>query len=129
MVNSFSKYFSMTGWRLGWLVVPEALVRPVERLSQSLYISVPYLSQVAAEAAFEATALMLVHNHPSGSPEPSRADVAVTNRIAEAGRLLGAAEDYDIALLPGGGTAGAQSAGEPAGFVPGEATALAVELI
>ena len=54
VVNSFSKYFCMTGWRIGWLVLPPALVRPVERLQQSLAISVPYLSQVAAEAAFDA---------------------------------------------------------------------------
>ena len=53
IVNSFSKYFCMTGWRIGWLVVPEELVRPVERLQQSLAISVPYLSQVAAEAVFD----------------------------------------------------------------------------
>lgn len=56
VVNSFSKYFCMTGWRVGWLVVPERLVRPLECLQQSLAISVPYLSQVAAEAAFDATA-------------------------------------------------------------------------
>jgi aspartate/methionine/tyrosine aminotransferase len=55
VINSFSKYYCMTGWRVGWMVVPERLVRPIERLSQSLSISVPYLSQVAAEAAFEAT--------------------------------------------------------------------------
>lgn len=54
VVNSFSKYFCMTGWRIGWLVLPQALVRPVERLAQSLAISVPMLSQVAAEAAFDA---------------------------------------------------------------------------
>jgi len=53
VVNSFSKYFSMTGWRLGWLVVPEALLRPVERLSQNLFISPPTLSQRAALAAFD----------------------------------------------------------------------------
>jgi aspartate/methionine/tyrosine aminotransferase len=55
IVNSFSKYYCMTGWRIGWLVVPRALVRPVERLQQNLSISVPFLSQVAAEAAFDAT--------------------------------------------------------------------------
>jgi len=54
VVNSFSKYYCMTGWRIGWLVLPEELVRPIERLQQSLAISVPYLSQVAAEAAFGA---------------------------------------------------------------------------
>jgi aspartate/methionine/tyrosine aminotransferase len=53
VINSFSKYFCMTGWRVGWMVVPEHLVRPVERLQQNLAISVPTLSQIAAEAAFE----------------------------------------------------------------------------
>jgi aspartate/methionine/tyrosine aminotransferase len=53
VVNSFSKYFSMTGWRVGWLVVPPDLVRPIERLSQNFFISVPTLSQHAALAAFE----------------------------------------------------------------------------
>ncbi|MFV0281797.1 MAG: pyridoxal phosphate-dependent aminotransferase [Rhodoblastus sp.] len=54
VVNSFSKYYCMTGWRVGWLVLPQDLVRPAERLQQSLAISVPFLSQVAAEAAFSA---------------------------------------------------------------------------
>ena len=53
VINSFSKYFCMTGWRIGWMVVPEALVRPIERLQQNLAISVPTLSQYAAEAAFD----------------------------------------------------------------------------
>jgi aspartate/methionine/tyrosine aminotransferase len=53
IINSFSKYFCMTGWRIGWMVVPPALVRAVERLQQNLAISVPTLSQIAAEAAFE----------------------------------------------------------------------------
>jgi aspartate/methionine/tyrosine aminotransferase len=53
VVNSFSKYFSMTGWRVGWLVVPEALVRPIERLTQNLYISPPAISQEAALGAFD----------------------------------------------------------------------------
>ncbi len=53
IVNSFSKYFCMTGWRIGWMVVPPALVRAVERLQQNLAISVPTLSQIAAEAAFD----------------------------------------------------------------------------
>ena len=54
VVNSFSKYFCMTGWRVGWLVAPEALVRPLERLQQNLAISVPTISQIAAQAAFDA---------------------------------------------------------------------------
>ena len=54
IVNSFSKYYCMTGWRIGWLVLPEELTRTVERLQQSFAISAPFLSQVAAEAAFDA---------------------------------------------------------------------------
>ena len=56
IVNSFSKYFCMTGWRVGWMVVPPSLVRAVERLQQNLAISVPTLSQIAAEAAFDGRA-------------------------------------------------------------------------
>ena len=56
-INSFSKYFSMTGWRLGWLVVPEALVPVVERLAQNLYICPSALAQHAALACFEPESL------------------------------------------------------------------------
>lgn len=55
VINSFSKYYCMTGWRIGWMVLPQALVRPVERLQQSFYISAPELSQIAAIHAFSAT--------------------------------------------------------------------------
>ncbi len=53
VVNSFSKYFSMTGWRLGWVVAPDDLVEPVRRLAQNFFISAPTLSQIAAVAAFD----------------------------------------------------------------------------
>jgi len=56
VINSFSKYYCMTGWRIGWMVLPENDVRAVERLGQSLYISAPELSQRAAIEAFHATA-------------------------------------------------------------------------
>lgn len=56
VVNSFSKYYSMTGWRVGWMVIPDDLVRPVECLAQNIFISVPSLSQLAACAAFDCTA-------------------------------------------------------------------------
>jgi aspartate/methionine/tyrosine aminotransferase len=56
VINSFSKYFSMTGWRVGWMVVPEPLVRGVERLAQNLYISPPAIAQAAALGAFDAEA-------------------------------------------------------------------------
>ncbi len=55
VVNSFSKYYCMTGWRIGWLVVPPELPRVIERLQQSLAISAPTLSQIAAQAAFDAS--------------------------------------------------------------------------
>jgi aspartate/methionine/tyrosine aminotransferase len=56
VINSFSKYFCMTGWRIGWMVAPPSLVRAIERLQQNFAISVPTLSQIAAEAAFEGRA-------------------------------------------------------------------------
>ncbi|HEX2889429.1 aminotransferase class I/II-fold pyridoxal phosphate-dependent enzyme [Vineibacter terrae] len=61
VINSFSKYFSMTGWRIGWMVVPPALVRPIERLTQNLLISTPTLSQFAALAAFDCTEELEAH--------------------------------------------------------------------
>lgn len=56
VVNSFSKYFSMTGWRIGWMVVPPDHVRVVERLAQNMFICPPHASQVAAQAAFDCAA-------------------------------------------------------------------------
>jgi aspartate/methionine/tyrosine aminotransferase len=56
-INSFSKYFSMTGWRLGWLVLPETLVPAVERLAQNLYICPSTVAQHAALACFEPEAI------------------------------------------------------------------------
>jgi len=58
-VNSFSKYFSMTGWRLGWLVVPEALVPTVEKLAQNLFICAPTIAQHAALACFTPEAIAI----------------------------------------------------------------------
>jgi aspartate/methionine/tyrosine aminotransferase len=55
VINSFSKYFSMTGWRIGWMVVPQGLVRSIERLAQNLFICPPVISQHAALGAFDAT--------------------------------------------------------------------------
>ncbi len=53
VINSFSKYFSMTGWRIGWMVLPEDLCRPVDCLAGNFFISAPHISQVAACAAFD----------------------------------------------------------------------------
>jgi len=55
VINSFSKYYSMTGWRIGWMVVPEAHVRVIERLAQNMFICAPHASQVAALAAMDCT--------------------------------------------------------------------------
>jgi aspartate/methionine/tyrosine aminotransferase len=61
VVNSFSKYYSMTGWRLGWMLVPPDLARSVECLAQNFYISPPGLSQLAAIAAFDCRAELDAH--------------------------------------------------------------------
>lgn len=53
VINSFSKYFCMTGWRLGWLVAPEAYVRELDKLAQNIYLAAPTIAQYAALAAFE----------------------------------------------------------------------------
>jgi len=53
VINSFSKYFSMTGWRVGWMVVPQDHVRVIERLAQNMFICPPHASQVAALAAMD----------------------------------------------------------------------------
>ena len=53
VISGFSKYFCMTGWRLGWMIMPEDLIRPIERLAQNLFISAPALSQEAALTAFD----------------------------------------------------------------------------
>lgn len=61
VINSFSKYFAMTGWRLGWMIVPSALMQSVERLAQNLFISPPTLPQLAALKAFECNELLEKH--------------------------------------------------------------------
>ncbi len=60
VINSFSKYFSMTGWRLGWMVVPEGYVRQVDKLAQNLFIAAPTLAQHAALAAFDEETLAIL---------------------------------------------------------------------
>ncbi|MDI2234769.1 aminotransferase class I/II-fold pyridoxal phosphate-dependent enzyme, partial [Pseudomonas aeruginosa] len=60
VLNSFSKYFGMTGWRLGWLVAPAAAVPELEKLAQNLYISAPSMAQQAALACFEPTTIAIL---------------------------------------------------------------------
>ena len=59
VINSFSKYFNMTGWRLGWLVVPEALVSQIEKLSQNLFICASSIAQHAGVACFSAESIAI----------------------------------------------------------------------
>lgn len=61
VINSFSKYFSMTGWRIGWMIVPEDHVRTVERLAQNMFICPPHASQIAALGALQAEEEMEAH--------------------------------------------------------------------
>jgi aspartate/methionine/tyrosine aminotransferase len=83
VINSFSKYYCMTGWRIGWMVLPSNAVRAFERLAQSLYISPPTLSQIAALAALDAGAELEV---VKGSYRRNRA--LLTTRLPEMGMPL-----------------------------------------
>ena len=65
VINSFSKYFNMTGWRLGWLVLPESLVAPIEKLAQNLFICPSAIAQHAALACFEPASLALYEERRS----------------------------------------------------------------
>ena len=62
VINSFSKYFNMTGWRLGWMVVPEVYVREVDKLAQNIYLSAPTPAQYAALAAFGPETLAILES-------------------------------------------------------------------
>lgn len=63
VINSFSKYFNMTGWRLGWVVVPEMLVDDMDKLSQNIFLAAPTPSQYAALAAFDSKTLAILESH------------------------------------------------------------------
>ena len=92
VVSSFSKYFNMTGWRLGWLVAPERHVRDLEKLAQNLYISPPTLSQRAALACFEPGTIALLETRREAFRE--RRDLLVP-----ALRELG----FGVPVMPTGG--------------------------
>lgn len=63
IINSFSKYYSMSGWRLGWMVIPEALVDPINRLQQNMFINAPTISQTAALKCWDADTLSELEGH------------------------------------------------------------------
>lgn len=80
VINSFSKYFSMTGWRVGWMVVPEDHVRVVERIAQNMFICAPHASQIAALAAMDCDAEL------QGNMDVYRANRALMSQgLVEAG--------------------------------------------
>lgn len=91
VINSFSKYFGMTGWRLGWLVAPPDYVREVEKLSQNVFISAPTVAQYAALAAFQPDTLAVCERRREAFRE--RRDF-----LLPALRRLG----FEIALEPAG---------------------------
>ncbi len=92
VVSSFSKYFNMTGWRLGWIVAPERHVRDIEKLAQNLYISPPTVSQRAALACFEPATLALLE-------ERRREFQARRDRLVPGLRDLG----FGVPVTPSGG--------------------------
>lgn len=118
VINSFSKYFCMTGWRLGWMVVPSDLVRAIERLTQNFFISPPTLSQHAAIAAFdcrteldgriaryaESRALLLDRLPKAGFESLAPSDGAFYV-YADIGRLSNDSTDYCRQLLNEAGIA------------------------
>jgi aspartate/methionine/tyrosine aminotransferase len=91
VINSFSKYFSMTGWRIGWLVAPEPLVREVERLAQNLFISPSTPAQYAALAAFEPQTIAILEQRREAFRE--RRDFLIPEL-----RRLG----FDVPVVPEG---------------------------
>ena len=124
VINSFSKYFGMTGWRLGWAVVPEALVPALERLAQNYYICAPTPAQLAALACFtpeslavcearkrefsERRALVLQGLADIGLPVPVKPDGAFYAYIDVSGTGLDAMafcehalQEAHVALTPG----------------------------
>ena len=92
VISSFSKYFNMTGWRLGWIVAPERHVRDLEKLAQNLYISPPTPSQHAALACFEPETLAILEAR-------RRAFEARRDFLVPALRELG----FGIPVMPTGG--------------------------
>jgi aspartate/methionine/tyrosine aminotransferase len=92
VISSFSKYFNMTGWRLGWVVAPERHVRDLEKLAQNLYISPATPSQLAALACFEPATLAILESR-------RRAFEARRDYLVPALRELG----FGIPVMPTGG--------------------------
>ncbi len=118
VVNSFSKYWSMTGWRVGWLLLPEDLVRPVECLAQNMFISAPHIAQLVAEAAMdcrpelEANKARYAASRAAlleGLPQAGFSDIAAADGAfylwCEISRLSNDSPAFAAAMLEGAGVA------------------------
>jgi aspartate/methionine/tyrosine aminotransferase len=92
IVSSFSKYFNMTGWRLGWVIAPEQHIRDIEKLAQNLYISPATLSQRAALACFRADTLALLEERREAFRQRRDFLVPALRRIG-----------FGIPVMPSGG--------------------------
>ena len=118
VINSFAKYFSMTGWRIGWMVVPEEMVRTVENLAQNLFICPPHVSQLAALGALESTDELEAHKAVYSAnrnrllealPGLGFSDIAPADGAfyiyADISRLSNDSKDFCARLLKEGGVA------------------------
>lgn len=118
VVNSFSKYWSMTGWRVGWLLLPEDLIRPVECLAQNIFISAPHIAQLMAEAAMDCTAELEGNKARyaasraallEGLPQAGFTDIAAADGAfylwCEISRLSNDSPAFAAAMLEGAGIA------------------------
>lgn len=118
VVNSFSKYWSMTGWRVGWLLLPEDLVRPVECLAQNMFISAPHMSQLVAEAAMDCRAELEANKAGyarsraallAGLPASGFTDIAAADGAfylwCDVSRLTNDSVAFTAAMLEGAGIA------------------------
>lgn len=118
VVNSFSKYWSMTGWRVGWLLLPEDLIRPVECLAQNIFISAPHIAQLVAEAAMDCTAELEGNKARyaasraallEGLPQAGFTDIAAADGAfylwCEISRLSNDSPAFAAAMLEGAGIA------------------------
>lgn len=118
VINSFAKYFSMTGWRIGWMVVPPGLVRTIENLSQNLFICPSHASQIAALGALDATEELEGHRRVYANnrerlmnalPELGFTDIAPADGAfyiyAGIEKLSNDSKDFSAKLLNGAGVA------------------------
>lgn len=102
VINSFSKYWAMTGWRIGWMVVPEAMVRPLQNLAQNLFICAPHASQVAALGALSEEGEAEAAGHLAAYRENRAVMIATLQRLGFTDIAPADGAFYAYATLPEG---------------------------